>query len=64
MPNLTKQQMRELAHIVGIDLDDQRAELAAARLGAVLDALEEISEDALARVEPATTFAPQEFADD
>lgn len=72
MPNLEKYQVRQLAHIAGIDLDEQRAELVAARLGAVLNALAEIPADALAAVEPATTFAPlapnhdapQEAADD
>lgn len=58
MPNLEKYQVRQLAHIAGINLDEQRAELVTARLGAVLDALAEIPADALAAVEPATTFAP------
>jgi len=58
MPTLEKYQVRQLAHIAGIDLDEQRAELVAARLGAVLNALAEIPADALAAVEPATTFAP------
>lgn len=72
MPTLEKYQVRQLAHIAGIDLDEQRAELVAARLGAVLNALDEIPADALSAVEPATTFAPlapnhdshQEAADD
>ena len=58
MPTLEKYQVRQLAHIAGIDLDEQRAELVTARLGAVLNALAEIHADALAAVEPATTFAP------
>ena len=72
MPTLEKYQVRQLAHIAGIELDEQRAELVTARLGAVLNALEEIPADALASVDPATTFAPiapnddspQEAADD
>lgn len=58
MPTLEKYQVCQLAHIAGIDLDEQRAELVTARLGAVLNALAEIPADALAAVEPATTFAP------
>ena len=58
MPTLEKYQVRQLAYIAGIDLDEQRAELVTARLGAVLNALSEIPADALAAVEPATTFAP------
>ena len=58
MPTLEKYQVRQLAHIADIDLDEQRAELVTARLGAVLNALAEIPADALAAVEPAITFAP------
>lgn len=58
MPTLEKYQVRQLAHIAGIELDEQRAELVTARLGAVLNALAEIPANALAAVEPATTFAP------
>lgn len=64
MPTLEKYQVRQLAHIAGIDLDEQRAELVTARLGAVLNALSEIPADALAAVEPATTFAPLTPNDD
>lgn len=64
MPDLTTQQAHELARIAGIELDDQRAGLAASRLSAVLQALAEIPEDTLAGVEPATTFAPQEDEND
>ena len=58
MPYLTKQQALQLAQIAGIPMDDQRAELAAARLGAALQALDQIPADALASAEPALTFAP------
>ncbi len=72
MPTLEKYQVRQLAHIAGLDLDEQRADLVAARLGAVLSALAEIPADALAAIEPATAFtplapnydSPQEAADD
>ena len=64
MPYLTKQQALQLAQIAGIPMDDQRAELAAARLGAALQALDEIPADALATVEPALTFAPIDPAQD
>ena len=64
MPTLEKYQVRQLAHIAGIELDEQRADLVTARLGTVLNALEEIPADALASVEPATTFAPLAPNDD
>ena len=64
MPTLEKYQVRQLAYIAGIDLDEQRAELVTARLGAVLNALAEIPADALTAVEPATTFAPLAPNDD
>ena len=64
MPYLTKQQALQLAQIAGIPMDDQRAELAAARLGAALQALDEIPADALANAEPALTFTPTDPAQD
>ena len=61
---LTKQQAIQLARVAGIPMDDQRAELAAARLGAALQALDEIPPESLASTEPALTFAPQDPAQD
>ena len=57
-PYLTKQQALQLARVAGIPMDDQRAELAAARLGAALQALDQIPAESLAATEPALTFAP------
>ena len=64
MPYLTKQQALQLARVAGIPMDDQRAELAAARLGAALQALDEIPHESLASTEPALTFAPIDPAQD
>ncbi len=59
MTNLTREQVHELAKLAGLDIDDQRAETIAARLGAVLQELDEIPSEKLAGVEPAVTFDPQ-----
>ena len=64
MPDVTKEQIHELAHIAGLQVDDTRAESIAARLASVLEALDEIPADALASVEPAITFAPYEASDE
>lgn len=59
MPNITSTEIQALAQIAGIEiLDDGRAETIAARLGSVLDALDELPADALAAAEPAITFVP------
>ena len=59
MSDLTKQHVYELARLAGLELDDQRAETIASRLGAVLEELDEIPAGALATVEPALTFVVQ-----
>ena len=59
MPQPTTQQIRELAAVAGLRLDDDRAEAVAARLGATLAALDDIPADALDGVEPALIFAPR-----
>lgn len=64
MPNITTNEIQALALIAGIEIGDDRAETVAARLGSVLEAIEEIPADALAAVEPAITFAPYEVSDD
>ena len=64
MPDITPSQVQSLAQIAGIHIADDRAETIAPRLQAVLEALDEIPADALASVEPAITFAPQEAADE
>ena len=65
MPNITKEEIYALALIAGLEIvDDTRAETIAARLGSVLEAIDEIPSDALASVEPAITFAPYEAADE
>ena len=61
-PYLTKQQALQLARVAGIPMDDQRAELAAARLGAALQALDQIPAESLAATDPALTFAPTDPA--
>ena len=62
MPNITTNEVQALARIAGIEIADDRAGTAAARLGSVLEALDELPADALAAAEPAITFAP--YADD
>ena len=64
MAEITKEQIHQLAGIAGLQVDDVRAESIAARLGSVLEAIDEIPSDALASVEPAITFAPYEAADE
>jgi hypothetical protein len=58
MPELTKQQVLEMAKMAGLAPDDQRAEVIAARLGAVLQALFEVPDESVAAYQPALTFAP------
>ena len=55
----TKQTILQAAQLAGLELDDARAETIAARLAAVLEELEEISEEDLAGLEPLPTFATQ-----
>ncbi|MCY3638084.1 MAG: hypothetical protein OXG80_03195 [Chloroflexi bacterium] len=63
MPSITKEEIQALARIAGITIaDDERAETIAARLGSVLEAMDEFPADALAAAEPAIAFAP--YADD
>lgn len=57
-PLLTKNQILEMAKMAGLATDDQRAEVIAGRLGAVLQALSEIPDESLADYQPALTFAP------
>lgn len=65
MPKITTEEIYALALIAGIEIaDDTRAETIAARLGSVLEAIEEIPSNALASAEPAITFAPYEAADE
>ena len=60
MAELSKEDVHALARSVGIGLDDQRADVIVARLGAVLEELDTIPDDALADVEPALIFAVEE----
>jgi len=55
-PNITKNQIIELARAAGLDPDDARAETIAARLGAALSELDLLA-DSMAQVEPAPRFA-------
>ena len=57
-PQLTKQHVQEMAKMAGLSPDDQRAEVIAARLGAVLQALSEVPDESVADYQPALTFAP------
>ncbi len=56
-PNrISRDQIIDLARAAGLSLDQDRAEIIAARLGAALDELDAISDD-LTEVEPAPRFA-------
>ncbi len=55
-PNISKEQILELARAAGLDPDSARAETIAARLGAALSELDLLA-DSLAQVEPAPRFA-------
>ncbi len=55
-PNISKEQIIELARAAGLDPDGARAETIAARLGAALSELDLLA-DSLAQVEPAPRFA-------
>lgn len=58
MADLTKEQILEMAKMAGLTLDNQRAEVIAARLGAVLQALSEVPDESLVDYQPALVFAP------
>ena len=60
MPRLSADQVLDLARIAGLDLDDSRAEVVAARLSSVLEELDAIDEATLAGVEPSSIFMPVE----
>ena len=60
MPRLSADQVLDLARIAGLDLDDSRAEVVAARLSSVLEELDAIDDAALAGVEPSSIFMPVE----
>ncbi len=64
MPKITTEEIYALALIAGIEIGEDRADTIAARLGSVLEAIDEIPSDALASAEPAITFVPYEAADE
>lgn len=59
MSSISREQVYQLAQLVGIELDDQRADTIAERLQAVLEELEAIPEEVLAEVEPSLVFVAQ-----
>ena len=64
MHKITTEEIYALALIAGIEIGEDRADTIAARLGSVLEAIDEIPSDALASAEPAITFAPYEADDE
>ena len=56
MTDLSKEQVKQMAQLVGIELDEIRAETISLRLSSVLAELDEIPYEALAGVEPAPIF--------
>ncbi len=56
MPDLTVEQVREMARAAGLELDDARATTIASRLTAVMAELDSIPSERLMAVEPASSF--------
>ena len=63
MADLTPEEVRSLARVAGIDLDDARAEAVAARLGRLLEELDRVPEDLLADLEPVTRLVVEPGVD-
>ena len=62
MTNLKKDDVLRLAAQAGLDVDDARAEAIASRLAAVMEELDEITDEALEGVESALVFNIEEPA--
>jgi len=60
MPQLSAEQVVELARVAGFQISASRAGEVAARLRSVLADLESIDDEALAGAEPSSIFAPVE----
>ena len=60
MPNISEDQVRQLAQAAGLQLDDKSAYMIASRLSGVLEELDSISDEMLAGFEPLPVFAAVE----
>ena len=63
MPDISKEQVYDLARLAGLRLDDARAETIASRLSGVLGELDMITADDLAAIEPTPIFTAGEKMD-
>ncbi len=60
MNQLNSEDVQELGRVVGLEIDDVRANTIASRLSGIIAELEEIPEDLLMSVEPAHVFSTEE----
>ena len=64
MSDLTRQQIKFLAHIHGIEIVDTRSEAVGARLGRILDELNRVPDELLVDLEPVTNIVVKSGAQD
>lgn len=64
MSDLTRQQIKILAHIYGIKIVDTRSEAVGARLVRILDELNRVPDELLADLEPVTNLVVKSGAQD
>ena len=60
MNQLSAEDVKQLGRIVGLEIDDVRANTIASRLSGIVAELDEIPEDLLMSVEPAHVFSTEE----
>ena len=56
MPELTVEEVLQLAETMGLELDESRARTIASRLSGIIEELDEIPDELLDSVEPAQRF--------
>ena len=56
MPELTVEEVLQLAETMGLELDESRARTIASRLSGIIEELDDIPDDLLDSVEPAHRF--------
>ena len=60
MNQLNVEEVQKLGRVLGLEIDDVRADTIASRLSGIVAELEEIPEDLLMSVEPAHVFSTEE----
>ena len=60
MNQLSVEEVQKLGRVLGLEIDDVRADTIASRLSGIVAELEEIPEDLLMSVEPAHVFSTEE----